>query len=297
MEYGYKNIEDIVIGEKVLSFNINTGKLEYKKVLNVLKNTTDKTMDIKFDNNTTVESTEKHPFYLKNKGFVEAKDLKINNGILSSDGKSLKIVEIKESDYFIKKEVYNFEVEDNHNYFVGKNKILVHNTKERFYNMENFNYKKLNNTNPKAETWFRNQKEGFIVPNDKGEQLYGWNRGDGDRAIIITNANGNAIFNSQLPALEIQGINGKTKGDLNKLYSKISKAEKKSGNSNFYFGKNADEVKMSFENYGITGNHLNESYGTSGAKHRFNFPSKIEHNPDHLGVNHSGGAAQLNNNK
>lgn len=60
---------------------------------------------------------------------------------------------------------------------------------------------------------------------------------------------------------------------------------------------NADEVKMSFENYGITGNHLNESYGTSSAKHGFNFPSKIEHNPDHLGVNHSGGAAQLNNNK
>ena len=132
MEYGYKNIEDIVIGEKVLSFNINTGKLEYKKVLNVLKNTTDKTMDIKFDNNTTVESTEKHPFYLKNKGFVEAKDLKINDGILSSDGKSLKIVEIKESDYFIKKEVYNLYVEDNHNYFVTKGELLVHNRGKQY---------------------------------------------------------------------------------------------------------------------------------------------------------------------
>lgn len=126
MEYGYKNIEDIVVGEKVLSFNINTGKLEYKKVLNVLKNTTETTRSIKFNNNVEIEATLNHPFYIVNKGFFKAKELKENDEILSSSDKVARILSLQ-NNYYFKKDVYNLYVEDNHNYFVSELEVLVHN--------------------------------------------------------------------------------------------------------------------------------------------------------------------------
>lgn len=82
------------------------------------------------DGNIKIECTLEHPFYA-NGNWVEAKELKVGDELLGKDGKLYKI------SFVTKKEkseiVYNFEVEDNHNYYVSENAILVHNTcwKER----------------------------------------------------------------------------------------------------------------------------------------------------------------------
>ena len=46
---------------------------------------------------------------------------------LKSDNKEVRVENVELIENKGIKKVYNFEVEDNHNYYVGKNKVLVHN--------------------------------------------------------------------------------------------------------------------------------------------------------------------------
>lgn len=59
--------------------------------------------------------------------YINAGDLKPGMKIKTSDGKSVTIEKIQEITYDKPITVYNIEVESNHNYFVGNDKILVHN--------------------------------------------------------------------------------------------------------------------------------------------------------------------------
>lgn len=64
---GYKNISEIVIGEYVLSVNLNTRKSEFRKVLNTFKFKLSeiKQRIISFDyKNTNIITTENHEFYI-----------------------------------------------------------------------------------------------------------------------------------------------------------------------------------------------------------------------------------------
>ena len=78
--------------------------------------------------NDIIKATESHPFYVENKGWLSAGTLTENDKLRCSDGTILNInkIEIKLLENSIK--VYNFEVEDWHNYFVGKSRVLVHNS-------------------------------------------------------------------------------------------------------------------------------------------------------------------------
>ena len=69
-------------------------------------------------------------FYLfinKNYEWVTAKDLKLTDNLFDINKKNIKIKKIE----YIKENntVYNFEVANNHTYFVSENNILVHNAK------------------------------------------------------------------------------------------------------------------------------------------------------------------------
>jgi hypothetical protein len=57
---------------------------------------------------------------------VEVRDLKVGDRVLLSDGKEVAISGIKSYNVDATK-VYNFEVADNHTYFVGEDGVLVHN--------------------------------------------------------------------------------------------------------------------------------------------------------------------------
>ena len=128
---GYKNIEDISINDKVLSYNETTGKNEYKRVLKIFvhKNSNEKLYSLTI-NNKIVTSTGAHRFYIKtNNGYdwIAAEDLKVGDIVMDSKGKYYSITKITSKD--IIETVYNLEVNDNHNYYVTESKILVHNKK------------------------------------------------------------------------------------------------------------------------------------------------------------------------
>lgn len=72
-------------------------------------------------------TTETHPFYVKDRGFVETGELRAGEHLINVNGKELLIEEFWSERLDEPETVYNFQVEDFHTYFVGENKIWVHN--------------------------------------------------------------------------------------------------------------------------------------------------------------------------
>lgn len=127
---GIKCIESIKKGDEVYSLNIETKQKEVKKVTQTFKHIVNTEILSIYIGEECIKCTTEHTIYEKNKGWIKAIELKEGNILVNEDGIEQKIskIEINQNDKFIN--VYNFEVEDNHNYFVGKNKILVHNPPE-----------------------------------------------------------------------------------------------------------------------------------------------------------------------
>ena len=128
-ENGLINIEDIKKGMKVYSYNEETKQVEVNEVKNTFINYVDYDMYKIYIENEIIESTNKHPYYIKNRGWIEARDLQIGDILITPENKEIEIKNIEIVKYVGNKlkEVYNIEVNNNHNYFVGENKVLVHN--------------------------------------------------------------------------------------------------------------------------------------------------------------------------
>lgn len=127
---GMKSIENIKKGDEVYSLNIETKQKEVKKVIQTFKHIVNTKLVKIYIEKDYIECTTEHPLYEKNKGWINAIELKEGNILVTEDGieKRIEKIETSKNNNFIN--VYNFEVEDNHNYFVGNNKVLVHNPPE-----------------------------------------------------------------------------------------------------------------------------------------------------------------------
>ena len=83
-------------------------------------------------NGEEIITTETHPFYVNNRGFVNAGELVVGDKLLDLNGNTLLIesYEIELTDE--PTTVYNFQVEDYHTYFVGENGVWVHNAGKEY---------------------------------------------------------------------------------------------------------------------------------------------------------------------
>jgi hypothetical protein len=126
-----KNIQDIQIGDYVLSLNEKTKQNEYKKVINTYKNINNKFVKYTFSNNETIICTQDHPFYneqyeyvsyIPNK-YLNTKPIYIGTICLDKNNNKIKLEQIEE--IYKTQNTYIFTVEDNHNFYA--NTILVHN--------------------------------------------------------------------------------------------------------------------------------------------------------------------------
>ena len=125
-ENGFKNIEDIKIGEKVYSFNLDNNEIELKEVLELIHSSTKDTYKLTIGGKT-VEMTSKHQVYIVDKGWTRAYNIKIGDMMLSASGDKVKITNIEHIKYDEPIDTYNLAVEDNSNYFVTDIQVLVHN--------------------------------------------------------------------------------------------------------------------------------------------------------------------------
>ena len=123
---GLTAIEHIKAGDKVISTNPETFETAEKSVLKTYVRQTDKLIHLVIGGEEII-TTETHPFYVKDRGFVEAGELQAGEHLLNVNGKELLIEEFWSERLDEPETVYNFQVEDFHTYFVGENKIWVHN--------------------------------------------------------------------------------------------------------------------------------------------------------------------------
>lgn len=74
-----KRIDEIKIGDKILSFNENQNKLEQDEVVKVFKNlsksSNEKMFELEFENGIKIKVTGNHKFLTKNRGYVRADEL------------------------------------------------------------------------------------------------------------------------------------------------------------------------------------------------------------------------------
>jgi hypothetical protein len=165
--YITKNIEDIKIDDEVFAYNILTGKVSKCKVTDVFKRTSDhlRYLTVRDSKGTQIlETTDSHPFWVVTDSpdlsraardvveengatlyheniaitehgyYVEAKDLKVGDIFLGANNELSILASTERVEFPEGIPVYNFTVDDNHNYFVivrvaesGQTCVLVHN--------------------------------------------------------------------------------------------------------------------------------------------------------------------------
>ena len=129
-EEGNRRIDEIKPGDKVLSYNTETGENEFQEVKNVSVSKTDILVHIITDDGRDIETTMFHPFYVKNEDgtgeWKAASNLKAGDELLSEDGKKVKVSEVKVEKLAEEITVYNLELDEVHTYYVAGG-VLVHN--------------------------------------------------------------------------------------------------------------------------------------------------------------------------
>ena len=134
-----KNIEDVVIGEEVLSYNEETGVIEPKKVIKLNSPIHDDLVEYTLSNGIKITSTFDHPYYVNGLQLAsyrpnwtnerydlpsEVGEIKVGDFVNLANKESLEIISIVELNR-VDTQTYIISVEDNKNFYA--NQILVHN--------------------------------------------------------------------------------------------------------------------------------------------------------------------------
>ncbi|MGH1350108.1 MAG: polymorphic toxin-type HINT domain-containing protein [Methyloligellaceae bacterium] len=143
---GMKPIEEIKVGDLVVSRDEHTKQTVFKPVVELFRRNSDHILHLTLEHQNgsseIFQTTKDHPFYVPGEGFIKAGDLKIGQAIVSGIGVEneylhlastsnkgqssvLRVSSMKVENK--QKKVYNFEVADTHTYFVGKTRAWVHN--------------------------------------------------------------------------------------------------------------------------------------------------------------------------
>ncbi len=103
-----KSIEEIKVGDEVLSWDEKTGEFQNAKVVKTFEKIATELIKIELENNKIIESTPEHPFYTS-KGWISAKEIKPNDLIKGINGFiAVKSASLEERSPV---KVYKFEVE------------------------------------------------------------------------------------------------------------------------------------------------------------------------------------------
>ena len=152
----HKPIEEIEVGDEVLSYDEETGEQGYKPVARLFRNQTKEWCTVSVRGNDgelyEITSTPGHKYFLPenkeyrnsralehesyaglNEKWVSACDLKRGDKVQLSDGTLCKVERITLEQLEEPETTYNLEVADFHTYYVSDACVLVHNFCERQY--------------------------------------------------------------------------------------------------------------------------------------------------------------------
>ena len=148
-EDGDRRIDEIKSGDKVWSYNTETGEKEFKEVKDVSVTETDILVKITTTDDKEIKTTMFHPFYVtetedeKSSGmWVAASNLVSGDELLMEDGQRVYVKEVRIEKLAENIKVYNLEVDGWHTYFVAGG-VLVHNGCGNTYGSESGKYSDL----------------------------------------------------------------------------------------------------------------------------------------------------------
>ena len=128
-ERGMVPIEQIRVGDIVLAHNPETGETLPKEVTTLFVNDAGSVWELSIEGEDGATElhrvTDNHPYWVEGTGWVEVKDLQPGMKIATGDGDTVTLDNI--FDTGVVERTFNFEVADFHTYFVGNQKVLVHN--------------------------------------------------------------------------------------------------------------------------------------------------------------------------
>ena len=136
-ENGKKKIEDIKVGDKVVTYNHDNDSAEWKDVVEIMKKENEYVVTYVFENGTKLTATPDHPLFVVGKGYssyqpIQTKDdcgldveqILLGDEVLHIDGYGVTIEDIIEEDET--QTVYNLKkVDGNHNFYAED--FLAHN--------------------------------------------------------------------------------------------------------------------------------------------------------------------------
>ena len=118
---GMTHVEEIRVGDRVLSQDVETGELAYKLVLQTTTRPPSELLTVGIGE-AKVTTTKGHPFWVDGVGWKMAKHLQIGDPIHTlQGGKSIDNIQPSAP-----AKAYNLVVADFHTYFVGSAEVLVH---------------------------------------------------------------------------------------------------------------------------------------------------------------------------
>ena len=118
---GPRMIESIQVGDRVLSQNTETGLLGFEPVVGVHESKPAATLRIAAGDESIV-ATGIHRFWKAGKGWTMARDLKAGDRLRTIGG----IATVRSIESGQTQPVFNLDVAENRNFFVGTNGLLVH---------------------------------------------------------------------------------------------------------------------------------------------------------------------------
>ena len=120
----YQPICKVRPNDMIKTYNIETGKLQNSKVLETVKILHDNMVTYKFNDNTKIEATDDHPFYIVGDSEVDSdyRPLTIGDVVLNDELQNIEVVNIEVNN--VKTITYNINLTDSgENYFA--NRVLV----------------------------------------------------------------------------------------------------------------------------------------------------------------------------
>jgi hypothetical protein len=123
-------IETVEVGDLVLAVGSETATIDYYTVTDVFSRSVNSLLEIVIGNDL-VHVTEEHPFWVANKGWVNAENLNPGDCVQTFIGVCQAVVDVQL--VAVSSQVYNFTVAEAHTYFAGDGQWLVHNQCGGYY--------------------------------------------------------------------------------------------------------------------------------------------------------------------
>ena len=123
---GLKRIDEINEGDYVLSKDVNSGTIDYRQVKKVYIKSTYEFVHLKLEGEE-IRTTASHLFFTDSGWWKAAGNLKAGDRILTAKGELKEVTATSVETLQQPERIYNLNVDEFHTYFVGSQRLLVHN--------------------------------------------------------------------------------------------------------------------------------------------------------------------------